>query len=144
METTQQTSKSFLVDEFNNFIKEHREFFDSEEKIGLFALGVLIKYVMDFQYSNLGSTPFENKLHGYNLNPELIQSIYNEAINKLIQYGNQYTYKELREIVAEKLVLNFPKLKRLSNNELSFYVVSGIELGKKFKKQNEENQENEE
>ncbi len=133
MEPTEKNTKSFLLDEFNKFVKENPEFFDSELKVGLFALGVLIKYVMDLQYSSLKNTPFEKKLHGYHLSPELVQSLYTDALAKLSQYTSAYAYNDLRNIIAEKLVVNYPHLRSLSNNELSFYVVAGIELATKFK-----------
>ena len=139
MEATNTESKSrFELEKFQNFIKEHRKFFDSDIKIGLFALGILVRYVFDYQNQRLNSTPFENKLHGYRINSKQIQNIYTEALEKLKQYGGFYIYTDLREIIAKHFALNIKDLDKLSNSEISFYFVTGIELGKEFKKQTDE------
>ncbi len=142
METLQTTEKkSFDFEAFNNFVKEHKEFFDADVKIGLFALGVLVRYILDIQNASLGSTPFLGKLRGFHLNPELVQNIYTEALAKLQQYQNFYAYGELRDIIAKYLTLNTNQLKSLSNNEISYYFVAGMELGRQFKLSSENEKE---
>ncbi len=126
--------KSFNLEAFENFVRENTEFLNSDIKIGLFALGVLVRYVLDYQQRNLKATPFINKLHGFKLSPELVQKIEVEALNKLTQYSKSiYTYNELKEMITKKLNLHFPELEKLSNYEISFYFVTGMELGYLFK-----------
>ncbi len=135
--------KTFKLDEFENFVTENKNFLDSDIKIGIFSVGVLTRFLFDIQYANLKNTPFENKLRGYKLNPDLLMKIYTEALDKIQKYQDFYTYSELREIVSKYFVLNYNKLDKLTNNEISFYFVAGLEMGKIFKnKEDKENKEN--
>jgi CRISPR-associated protein Csh1 len=134
MKNKSETKKSFDKNKFIKFIEENKGFFDSDYKIGVFSLGVLVKYVMNNQARNLGgNTPFENKLHGYKLNPDLLKNIYTEALEKLNQYAGQYAHTELREIISKYFNLNIHILNKISNNELSYYFVSGLEMANNFK-----------
>ncbi len=125
-------------DAFLNFIEENKEFFDLESgyKAGIFAIGVLVRQVFNWQSVKLdGNTPFEKKLKGYHLNPDLLKNIYLEALEKLSRYTNFHTYQGLRNFINEYFTLNSHKLNQISNNELSFYFVAGLEFGNQFKTQ---------
>jgi CRISPR-associated protein Csh1 len=100
---------------------------------------VLVKLLLNIQQRELGNTPFENKLRGYNISPDLLQRIYLDALTKISQYKGYYTYNNLKEFIAQYYVLNSQQLKKISNNELSFYFVAGLEFGSKFKTDKEEN-----
>lgn len=138
-ENTQSQKSSFNFTGFNEFVKENSNFLDSDIKVGIFAVGVLVKFLFDIQNASLGSTPFENKLRGYKLNPELLMNVYTEALDKIQKYQkNHYVYADLRDVVSQKFTIKSNELNKLTNNELSFYFVAGLELGKQFKNKKEE------
>ncbi len=142
MDTTTVEKKSgrFNLDGFNQFIKENESFLDSDIKVGIFALGVMVRFLFDIQHANLSNTPFENKLRGYKLNPELLMQVYTEALDKIQKYQkNFYVYGDLREVISHYFVTKKQELVSLSNNELSFYFVAGLEMGRKFKNEKEDN-----
>jgi len=142
MDTTTIEKKSgrFNLDGFNQFVKENQSFLDSDIKVGVFAVGILVRFLFDIQHANLGNTPFENKLRGYKLNPELLMQVYTEALDKIQKYQkNFYVYTELVEnIISQYFVLKKQDMLTMSNNELSFCFVAGLEMGKKFKNAKEE------
>lgn len=124
---------SFDIEKFRAFLNTNKDFFSGDEVIGVFALGILVSLVFSIQQVNLGSTPFENKLKGLNLSANDLQKLYVESISKINQYTSTYAYKELRELITESLTRSTARLRRISNQELSFYFVAGMELGRKFK-----------
>lgn len=142
MDTTTNEKKTgrFNLDGFNEFVKANQSFLDSDIKVGVFAVGVLVRFLFDIQHANLRNTPFENKLRGYKLNPELLIQVYTEALDKIQKYQkNFYVYSDLRDIVNNYFVVKQQDMNIMSNNELSFYFVAGLEMGKKFKNAKEEN-----
>lgn len=151
METVllEKSESSFNIEAFNAFVKENSNFLDSDIKVGIFSVGVFIKYLFDIQAYHLKTKtpPFENKLRGYKLSPEHLMDVYLQAIQKAKQYQKDYTiYAELREIVSNYFMKNIHVLKKktnkdcMTNNELSFYFVAGLEMGKQFKREKKENQ----
>ena len=44
-----------------------------------------------------------------------------------------------REFINHYFLLNIDKINKISNNELSFYFVAGVEFGSQFKIKDEEN-----
>jgi len=134
-ENNEKQKTTFNLERFNEFVKENKSFLDSDLKIGIFAVGILVRFLFDIQQASLNNTPFEGKLRGYKLNPELLMNIYTEALDKIQKYRSFYAYQELREIISKYFVVNWGELKGLSNNELSFYFVAGLELGKEFKRE---------
>lgn len=138
VENTEKKETRFNLDGFNGFVAENRNFLDSDVKVGIFGVGVLVRFLYDIQAQSLNTShpPFENKLRGYKLNPELLMNVYTEALDKIQKYQKSfYVYTELREILNRYFVVNSHELNKMTNNELSFYFVSGLELGKQFKKE---------
>lgn len=135
MEEEKEKKKSPKFD-FNNlqeFLATNPSFSQKNGAEAIFSLGVLVQLVFSIQQANLQSTPFENKLKGMHLSKEDVNRIFKDAVEKVNQYTNQYTYKELREFIAENLLMYKPEIDRMSNNEISFNFVCGLELGRKFK-----------
>jgi CRISPR-associated protein Csh1 len=137
------TESRFNTEAFHEFVKENSNFLDSDIKVGIFSVGVFIKYLCDIQAYHLQTKtpPFENKLRGYKLSPEHLTKIYLEALNKAKLYQKDYSiYSDLRDIVSHFYLKNINVLNKksnedfLSNNELSFYFVAGLEMGKQFKR----------
>lgn len=114
-------------------MSENNGFLDSEYKVGIFSVGILVRLLLNIQQVNLGNTPFEKKLKGYNLSAELLKNIYIEALSKISQYQSFYAYSNLHEFIDRYFILNIHKVNKISNNELSFYLVSGLEFGNQFK-----------
>ncbi|MFT7604396.1 MAG: CRISPR-associated protein Csh1 [Saprospiraceae bacterium] len=133
----QEKKPAFDIEKFNVFVEENKDFFDLDNrfKVGVFAVGVLVRQVFNLQSVNLdGNTPFEKKLKGYDLNPEFLKNIYREALDKINKYTkNIHSYHKLRLFINDNFILNSHKLNRVSNNELSFYFVAGLEFGNNFK-----------
>lgn len=121
------------IDKLRSFIESNNDFFYGSEVAGVFALGVLVSFVFSHQQASLGSTPFEKKLKGLNLSSPDLQKIYIDSIEKINQYASINAYRELREFIMETFTVNKAKITALTNQEVSFYFVAGIELGRKFK-----------
>jgi len=138
VENTQKKESRFNLNGFNDFVKENSDFLDSDIKVGTFAVGVIVRFLFDIQKASLGSTPFENKLRGYKLNPELLMNVYTEALDKIQKYQkNFYVYTDLREVINQYFIVKSNELNKMTNNELSFYFVAGLELGRQFKNKDE-------
>jgi len=135
-----ENKSSFDIEKFKAFVEENKDFFDLENgyKVGIFSVGVLVRQVFNLQSANLGgNTPFDKKLKGYDLNPEILKNIYREALDKISRYVGVYAYQNLKHFVNEHFILNSHKLNQISNNELSFYFVAGLEFGNNFKTKKE-------
>ncbi len=141
LENTQKKESRFSLNGFNDFVKENSNFLDSDIKVGTFAVGVLVRFLFDIQNANLHNTPFEGKLRGYKLNPELLMNVYTEALDKIQKYQNFYVYMELREVINRYFIVKTNELNQMTNNELSFYFVAGLELGRQFKNKDEVNKQ---
>lgn len=135
MDTIEQSEKksAFDLEKLKQFVGENKGFLDSDYKIGIFSVGILVRLLLNIQQINLKNTPFEKKLKGYNLSAELLKNIYIEALNKISLYQGFYAYSNLREFIEQYFILNIHKVNKISNNELSFYFVSGVEFGNQFK-----------
>ncbi|MEM8527964.1 MAG: TM1802 family CRISPR-associated protein, partial [Bacteroidota bacterium] len=70
---------------------------------------------------------------GYHLNVDILKNVYLEALEKLNNYASFHAYQNLRAFINEYFTLNSHKLNQISNNELSFYFVAGLEFGNQFK-----------
>ncbi len=142
-ENSQKKESRFNLEGFNEFVKTNSNFLDSDIKVGIFAVGVLVKFLYDIQSQSLNTSnpPFENKLKGYKLNPEILMNVYTEALDKIQKYlKSNFVYTELREIISTHFIVKIHDLSKMSNNELSFYFVAGLEMGKQFKREKKENQ----
>jgi CRISPR-associated protein Csh1 len=138
-DTIEKKEGRFNLAVFNEFVKSNAGFLDSDIKVGIFAVGVLVRFLFDIQQANLRNTPFENKLRGYKLNSELLTTIYSEALDKIQKYQkNFYVYADLREIINQYFILKKHEITSLNNNEISFFFVSGLEMGRRFKNEKEQ------
>jgi len=143
VEVTPKKESRFDLDGFNRFTVENQNFLDSDIKVGIFAVGVLVRFLFDIQSRSLNNTPFENKLRGYKLNPEVLMNVYTEALDKIQKYQkNFYVYTDLRELINRFFIINSGELAKMTNNEISFYFVAGLEIGKKFKREKSDSEEN--
>ena len=127
--------RAFEETKFRQFVVENPHFLDEDYKVGVFAVGVLVRLLLNIQRRELdGGTPFEKKLKGYNLNPVTLKTVYLEAMAKLAQYRDYgKRYDALSQIISEYFILNSYQLPAISNNELSFYFVAGMEMSNRFR-----------
>jgi len=112
-----------------NFFEEHEDVFDTNLKRGTFLVGVLANKLLSLPEQS--NKPFYARLNSLKMDEKIIKRIIVESINKLNEYGKNY-YVELEKLMSEYLTLaNF---RELSKDELSYYFVTGMNLGKIFKK----------
>jgi CRISPR-associated protein Csh1 len=135
MDTVESPEKkaSFDMAKLNQFVTDNPGFLDTEYKIGIFSVGILVRLLLNIQNVNLGNTPFEKKLKGYNLNSAILKNVYREALSKISQYQGFYAYSNLREFIDQYFLVNIGTINKLSNNEISFFFVAGVEFGGQFK-----------
>lgn len=142
VEVTSKKESRFDLDGFNSFVRDNANFLESDIKVGIFAVGVLVRFLFDIQSRSLNNTPFENKLRGYKLNPELLMNVFTEALDKIQKYQkNFYVYTDLREVINRYFIVHSGALTKMTNNEISFYFVAGLEIGKRFKREKSNSEE---
>jgi len=126
-------AKGFDMALFTSFVANNADFLDTNAKAGTFAFGVLVRLLLNIQQRELGSTPFSKKFKGYRLGYKDLERLYLEALDKLNQYMGFYAYNDLREYVGAHFTANSHLLASADPNEVSFYFVAGIELGRQFR-----------
>ncbi|MDD4526518.1 MAG: TIGR02556 family CRISPR-associated protein [Candidatus Margulisbacteria bacterium] len=122
---------------YNIFLDEHKEFFDNNTKKAIFLEGVLCQFLFNIQYSERNSTPFKSKLNGLKLDEKYIKKLLPEIINKLEEYDKNY-YKDLETIISKYML---ESTFDMTNDEISFYFVMGMNLAKEFRNEKEKNEE---
>ncbi|MBN2535681.1 MAG: TIGR02556 family CRISPR-associated protein [Spirochaetales bacterium] len=123
-----------LENKFEDFLKKHSAFFDSNTKKAIFLEGVLCQFLLNIQKRERGAAPFRSRLNSLKLNVNIIKRLLPEMIEKLEQYNKNY-YMKLEEAISKYMVdASFD----LSNDEMSFYFVMGMCLCKEFKTGKEE------
>ncbi|MBF0378411.1 MAG: TIGR02556 family CRISPR-associated protein [Desulfamplus sp.] len=127
-----------VEDKYQKFFEEHSDFFDCSSKKAVFLEGVLCQNLLSIQRRKRNATPFRKKLNGLKMNPKVIRKLLPEMIEKLEQYEENYlSLKTLEEAISTLLLDS--KLEKLSNDELSFYFVMGMNLSRVFYTPKEEN-----
>jgi CRISPR-associated protein Csh1 len=117
------------------FFDQFSDFFGSNVKKAIFLEGVLTQYLLNIQYQERKATPFRIKLKSLKLDEKQIKKLLPEIQNKLEEYGKNY-YRGLETIISEYFVLSGDKW-NISNDEISFYFVLGMNLSNLFKKEKE-------
>ncbi len=115
---------------YAKFLEEHQEFLNSDAKRAIFLMGLLTQNLLSLQYKERNATPFRKQLNSLKLSPAYIRKLFPQIIEKFEQYGKNY-YKKLESTISE--ILLTAKLEELSNDEISFYFVTGMTLENKFK-----------
>lgn len=132
MPTVDSEYKKNIVD----FLDEHKDVLNSNSKKLVFLEGVLAQKLLNIQSSERdGANPFRARLNGLKLNEKIIKRLYTEIINKLEEYDKNY-YKQLEELIADYILES--NLSEISNNEISFYFVTGMNQANKFNFQKSE------
>lgn len=124
--------KGEFREKIESFIEEHNEIFNSNAKILAFLEGILVQKLINIQKKQTdgAAAPFMARLNGLKINKKILMRIYTETINKLEEYGANY-YRQLEELIADYILIS--DLDEISDNELSFYFVTGMNQAYKFK-----------
>lgn len=125
-----------LEEKVNTLFKEFPDFFNEDSKKAIFLEGVLTQYLLNIQYNDRKATPFRVKLKGLKLDEKHIKKLLPEIQNKLEEYGKNY-YKNLEFLIGKYMVQSGEEWK-MSNDEISFYFVLGMNLSNLFKSTTEE------
>lgn len=126
-----------ISEKIDRFFEAHNGFFDSAPKKACFLVGVLVQKLLNIQWTDKdGATPFRNKLQGLRLNEALVKSISKDAQEKLEQYRKNY-YKEIETNISQYMVTGGSGWK-ISNDEISFFFTTGMNLAGLFKTKKEE------
>ena len=89
---------------YGQFIEEHKDFFNSREKVVAFLTGCYISKVMYAQGTNLGNSPFFKKLRGLKLDKKKLEILYPESRNKIQQYDAFGLVKDIDSLLAQAWV----------------------------------------
>ena len=127
-----------MTEKIERFFEAHSGFFDSAPKKACFLVGMLVQKLLNIQWKDKGATPFRNKLQGLRLNEALIKSISKNAQDKLEQYKKNY-YKKLETVISQFMVAGGSNWK-ITNDEISFFFTTGMNLAGLFKTKKEEEQ----
>ncbi|ODS41200.1 hypothetical protein BEH94_09665 [Candidatus Altiarchaeales archaeon WOR_SM1_SCG] len=113
------------------FFEQSADFFDSDAKRAIFLEGALTQFLLNIQYRERKATPFRSKLRGLKLNEKMIRGLLPKIQSKLEDYDENY-YRVLEKIISNYFVSAGNGWK-LTNDEISFYFVLGMNLSNKFK-----------
>lgn len=114
----------------DNIFQKYGKSMDTDLKRALFLIGALVAKVMEVQFINLKSTPFQNRLRELKMRQEHVEGLLNESINKLREYDSYY--EDSRQIVAfiSRLLLQTPAVWPLTVNQINFFISAGMALSK--------------
>jgi len=107
-----------------------RDFFDSDIKKAIFLEGVLTQKLLKIQYQERKATPFMKKLNGLKLDEKKVRALLPAVQGKLEEYGKNY-YRDLESLISSYFVKSGNNW-NLTNDEISFYFVLGMNLANKF------------
>lgn len=120
---------------FLDFLENHKETFDSDIKRAIFLEGVLTQKLLN-QPEQRESKAFYSRLNSLKMNEKIIKRIFVEVINKLTEYKKKHYYLELEKMIASYFTSS--NFKDLTNDEMSYYFVLGMNLVDKFKVKEED------
>jgi CRISPR-associated protein Csh1 len=120
-----------LMDEerlFDPVFKRFSPTFDHPVKKGLFLLGALTQMLLNIQYSQRESTPFRKQLKSLKMEEKDFKGLLPKVINKLQEYDAFDKGKQKIAEEASYYLLQAGDNWKLSNDELNFYFVCGMNL----------------
>ncbi len=113
------------------FFEMNKAFFDNNTKKAVFLEGVLVQGLLEIQQERKGSNPFFSKLHGLNMNGDLIIRLPRDVRNKLEEYEENERYHDLEFILSNQFLRAGARLEG-TDDELSFYFVLGMNMHRLF------------
>ncbi len=128
-----------LSRKIENYFSEFSDFFDLDSKKAVFLTGVLTQFLLNIQNRLKNSQPFRARLKGLKLDKKQVEKILPEIQNKLEEYGENY-YRKLEEIIAA-YIIRAGNNWTITNDEISFFFVLGMNLSSNFKTEKKQNDE---
>jgi len=125
-----------LNKKIGSFFETYGDFFDNDAKKSIFLEGVLTQFLFNIQYAERKDTPFRKKLKGLKLDEKHVKNLLPDIQNKLEEYKKNY-YRDLEAIISKYLV-SAGNGWNLTNDEISFYFVLGMNLSYLFKKEKQD------
>ncbi|HBY57405.1 MAG TPA: TIGR02556 family CRISPR-associated protein [Candidatus Atribacteria bacterium] len=122
-----------------SFFDKFSDFFDSNIKKGIFLEGTLAQKLLNIQRlpevsnAQAGKEPFRPRLKSLKLDEKQIRKLLPEMENKLEEYEKNY-YRDLESIISYYFVSSGNNW-NITNDEISFYFVLGMNLSDLFKKE---------
>ena len=113
---------------FDPVFKRFSPTFDHPVKKGLFLLGALTQMLLNIQYSQRESTPFRKQLKSLKMEEKDFKGLLPKVINKLQEYDAFDKGKQKIAEEASYYLLQAGDNWKLSNDELNFYFVCGMNL----------------
>ncbi|MFW6015835.1 MAG: TIGR02556 family CRISPR-associated protein [bacterium] len=127
--------------QLEDYINNHKDILNNNVKILAFLEGILAQKLINIQKNQTdgASSPFMARLNSLKINQKILMRIYSESINKLEEYDSNY-YNQLEEMIADYVLVS--DFDNISNNELSFYFVTGMNQAGKFKFSKKDEEDN--
>lgn len=122
----------------NEFIEQHKSLFNSEYAKGIFMLGCLVRKLLNVQYANLKSTPFDKRLNNLIIDNKEVQRIFRETKSKLTEYKVAYSELEARIFAA---LADQNETAKLSRDKMSYIFAGGLVMEEEFKKEEKRRKE---
>ncbi len=122
-----------FMDVYEDFFKEST-ILNEPTKKAVFLEGVLANFLLDIQFQEKQSKPFQSRLNGLKIDAKIVKRLLPEIINKLEEYNKNY-YRDLEESISKYLIKS--DFSKYTVDELSFYFVLGMTLSRLFKKDQE-------
>ena len=130
-----------MESKYDEFFEKYNCGLDTNVKKALVLVGAIVQKVMNIQYREIKSTPFNKNLKSLRLREEEVKGVVAQVVNKMQEY-DCYSLKS-KEIVEEisRLIFSSSSDWKLSVDEINFYIVAGMALQKEIygEKKEEEN-----
>jgi len=122
---------------FDKFFSSYQLQVNTLEKQGLVILGTLCQSLLNIQYKERGSKPFNKELKGLKMNQTDIKGLLPKIVNKLTEYDA--FYKNLREMAAaaSDCLLSSSNRWPLTVDEINYFFVCGMLLKNQIDKNHE-------
>ncbi len=113
---------------FESVFKKFSPTFDHPLKKGLFLLGALTQMLLNVQYAQRGNDPFKKQLKSLKMEEKDFKGLLPKVVNKLQEYDSFDKGKQKIAEEASYYLLQAGDNWKLSNDELNFYFVCGMNL----------------
>lgn len=118
-----------------NFFEEHKEVFDNDIKRAIFLEGLFVQKLLNLPEQQQ-SKQFYARLNGLKMNEKIIKRAFTEAVNKLNEYPDKrHYYATEKKLISEYFTSS--DFSKITNDEMSYYFVLGMNLSDKFKNKEE-------
>ena len=124
--------KTFVALTMDEFIEQHKSLLNSNYAEGIFMLGCLVKKLLNIQYANLKSTPFNKRLNNLIVDNKEVQRIFRETKSKLTDYRVSYPILEAKIFNA---LSDQNETAKLTRDKMSYLFSGGLVMEDEFKKE---------